>query len=70
MEQMPTPHAELPEKIIVESVNLKTNAEGKQYEVEAGGVYYGGDYLSKPPEEIILVPDFPVAPPEESSAAL
>lgn len=32
--------------------NLKENAEGKKYEYEKDGVYYGGDYLQEPPQEI------------------
>lgn len=57
----------LPEEITVEPVELKTNAEGKQYEIEVGGVYYGGDYLPKSPEEIVVDPDFPAAPPTQNS---
>lgn len=31
---------------------LKINSEGKKYQFEKGGVYYGGDYLPEPPQEI------------------
>ena len=34
------------------TVELKTNEEGKKYETEENGVFYGGDYLPKPSEEI------------------
>jgi len=33
---------------------LKVNTEGKKYEYEKNGTYYGGDYLPEPPAEIIL----------------
>lgn len=47
---------------------LKTNAEGKKYEYEKNGSYYGGDYLPEPPEEIILniTEDLPPPPTEEN----
>ncbi len=32
--------------------NLKVNSEGKKYEYEKDGVYYGGDYLAEPPQEL------------------
>ena len=34
------------------TVELKTNDEGKKYETKEGDVFYGGDYLPKPPAEI------------------
>lgn len=65
MEQWPK--NELPEEIKIEETELKTNPEGKKYEHEKDGVYFGGDYLPEPPEEIDL--NFP-APPEEKNSVL
>lgn len=31
---------------------LKVNSQGKKYEYEKNGTYYGGDYLPEPPEEL------------------
>ncbi len=39
---------------------LSVNSEGKKYESYDGTFYYGGDYLSKPPQEINLDIDTPV----------
>ncbi len=55
----------LPEEIKVEETDLRINSEGKKYEYEKEGVFYGGDYLPEPPEEIDL--NFPVPPPEKNS---
>jgi len=55
----------LPEEIIINEEELQTNTEGKQYLVEEDGVFYGGDYLPKPPAEINLDEEsLPPPPPE------
>jgi hypothetical protein len=64
------PIANPPEEIKVspETLEFKTNAEGKKYSYEKDGQYYGGDYLPEAPSEIDI--NFPPAPPEEKSPAL
>ena len=52
----------LPEEIVIPELELKTNAEGKKYQTEKDGVYYGGDYLPMPPQEIHLDGDVPPPP--------
>ncbi len=62
-EQAPT--NELPDEIQIEDLDVKINDEGKKYEYEKGGVYYGGDYLHELPEEIDLT--MPQSPEEKNS---
>jgi hypothetical protein len=40
---------------------LKTNDQNMKYEFEENGVFYGGDYLPKPPEELIIDVNTPTA---------
>jgi hypothetical protein len=40
--------------------DLFTNEEGKKYEYQKHGTFYGGDYLPEPPQEINLDIDTPV----------
>ncbi len=54
----------LPEEIIIPTPELKTNPEGKKYEYEKNGTYYGGDYMPEPPQEINLGEDLPPPPTE------
>lgn len=65
MENWETHNNALPEEIVIPEEVLKTNAEGKKYSYEKDGVYYGGDYLSEPPQEIDL--DLPPPPIENNS---
>ncbi len=37
-----------------EILSLKTSPDGKKYEYEKNGIFYGGDYLQEPPQEINL----------------
>lgn len=60
---------QIPDEIKVEEPVLITNDVGKKYLIEEGGTYYGGDYLPKPPEEIIVDEDFP-GPPEETPSTV
>ena len=61
---------ELPEEIIINpnDFELKENAEGKKYQYEKEGVYYGGDYLNEPPVEVDI--NFPAAPEEKDSLVI
>lgn len=53
----------IPEEIIVPETVLQTNSDGKKYEYEKDGRYYGGDYIQEPPTEIHL-DDLPPPPKE------
>ena len=55
----------LPDQIKTTEAELKLNSEGKNYEYEKNGVYYGGDYLKEPTQEIDL--NLPPPPKEENS---
>lgn len=57
-------------EIIVTPEELQVNAEGKKYAIEEDGVFYGGDYLPKPPAEINIDESFPPAPAHEEHPAL
>lgn len=57
----------LPKEVKFEEKELKTNSDGKKYKYEKDGIYYGGDYLNEPPQEI----DFNLPePPEEKNSIL
>lgn len=64
MEQWPK---KIPDEIIINEAELLTNSDGKKYKYEKGGVYYGGDYLNEPPQEIDL--NLP-PPPEENNVVI
>jgi hypothetical protein len=66
--EQPNNGSELPEEIHVPDQVLKTTPDGKHYQYEKDGVYYGGDYLPESPQEID--PTFPAAPPEEPPAVI
>ncbi len=54
-----------PEEIEIDTnPEPKVNKEGKKYQYEKDGVYYGGDYLPEPPSEID--PNLPPPPPENN----
>jgi hypothetical protein len=62
--ELPNP----PSEINVPEMELQTNNEGKHYQYEKDGMYYGGEYLPEPPQEIDIT--FPSAPPETPSIVI
>jgi hypothetical protein len=65
-EQLPPP----PDEIHIDQPELKVNAEGKSFETEEGGQFFGGDYLPKPPAEIRIDDELPPPPSEQPHPAI
>lgn len=61
----------MPDEIIVEETPMQVDEKGMRFEGidEKTGQPYGGDYLPRTPDEIVLDEDFP-APPEEVNPAM